>query len=113
MYSFQALRHKIGSLWPFAIAFLVLLYFIYHLIQGDHGLLSWRKLETILTETQNTLQNLEEEHQKLEKRVYLLKNPHLDRDLLEEQAFQRLNLLQKEDKVLILPSSAPSESSSK
>lgn len=109
MFFFQFLRHKIGSLWPLALIVLVLIYFIYHLIQGDHGLLAWRKLEVILGDTQNTLKNLETDYQKYEKRVYLLKNPHLDRDLLEEQAFQRLNLLSKEDRVVIIPVSADKE----
>lgn len=71
-------------LWP-SIATCVLIYFSYHFIQGDRGLLAWQKLEKQLKVRENKLKELQNAHHHLEHRVTLMRK-NICADLLDEQA---------------------------
>ena len=100
MLIFQEIKKRLGALWPFLIAGFILLYFIYHLIGGEHGLIAWRRLDHNLTRTQETLKTYKTEEEKLELWTKQLKNP-ISPDLLEEQVGKRLNLHHPNDRVLL------------
>ncbi len=91
-----------GNSWPYLFAGFILVYFIYHLIGGGHGLIAWRHLNSELEEKQRILTTLKIEEEALETWVKQMKNP-INPDLLEEQAGTRLNLHHAEDRILLLP----------
>lgn len=80
---------------------ILFIYFFYHLLSGDHGWFSWRSLETELEESRKILFVLEEEEQKLQNKVKLMRSENLDRDLLDEKAREMLNVAEDQDTVII------------
>jgi len=73
------------------LAVLILLYFIYHLIQGDHGWRAWWDLRKQMGDEKQTLVTLQAEQEALARRVALLGSKSLDPDLLDERARAMLN----------------------
>jgi cell division protein FtsB len=65
-------------------------YFAYHLVQGDRGLIAMLGLMQVKT-AQATLDASEAERLPLANRVALLRNDHLDRDMLDERVRTVLN----------------------
>ena len=82
------------------------LYFAYHGINGDRGLLAWRKLEKEVQSTQAELGRARGERETLERRVELLYPESLDRDMLDESARRLLNYGRPEE-IVILYEEAP------
>lgn len=81
-------RHVVG---PFLGA-AALVYFGYHTIQGERGLLAWWSLRHEIREAEAHLARVEEQKLTLERRTQLLRPDSLDRDMLEERARLMLNL---------------------
>lgn len=77
-------------------------YFGYHLLEGDRGLRAYGRLSAELKDTQEVVDALVAERQKLERRVALLRAQTLDTDMLEEQARGVLGMVRKDDLVVIL-----------
>ena len=75
-------------------------YFAYHAVQGDRGLLAWMTLKRDLVASRAQAAALAEERAWLEKRVALLNDDSLDRDMLEEQAMAMLNYGGPEDYIV-------------
>jgi len=65
---------------------LVAAYFVFHAVNGDHGLVALWRMESLLTEANVTHAALVHERQVLAHRVYLLEDSSLDPDFLEERA---------------------------
>lgn len=80
-------------------------YFVYHSVQGDHGLLSYLRLNNEVKRAETVLANLTQERQELERRVGLLHPLSLDPDMLEEMARKSLNLATPDDVVIMQPRS--------
>ena len=78
------------------------LYFAYHGINGDRGLLAWRKLEKEVRSTQGELDRARGEREALERRVKLLHPESLDPDMLDESARRLLNYGRPEEIVILL-----------
>lgn len=85
------------------ITIFLLGYFTYHTIQGERGLLSWRRLHKKIEVTQEQLLEAQEYENTLARRVRLLRPDSLDVDMLEEQARQVLNFAHETD--IIIPDS--------
>jgi cell division protein FtsB len=81
------LNHILGPL----IALLLMIYFGYHIVQGERGLFSWMRLRQKITESQEHLSKIQSEKETLERRVSLLRPDSLDPDMLEERARKILN----------------------
>jgi cell division protein FtsB len=79
-------------------------YFVYHSLQGDHGILAWRQLDLLITEAEGSLASLESQRDALERRVRMLRPDSLDPDLVEEQGRRMLNFSHPDD-VILLPNS--------
>lgn len=90
-------------LWSTLGACLVL-YFLYHTIQGEHGWLAAMRLEHKVKEAETTLDALEAERGALEHRVKLMRKDSLDIDLLDEKARATLNYT-KPNEIVILTGS--------
>ncbi|WP_010298684.1 FtsB family cell division protein [Candidatus Odyssella thessalonicensis] len=82
------------------IAVSLLLYFVYHLIQGERGLLAWGHLKQQIVVAEQKLNVVKVEQHALEQRVHLLRPDSLDTDMLEEQAKEKLNFAYKDEIII-------------
>jgi cell division protein FtsB len=105
------LRHEMRRRFRHAAAPVIcacaVVYFGYHAIQGDHGLITYLRygqyIETLQAEYDRTLQS----RQTLEHRVSLLRTKSLDPDLLEERARDVLGFAHPDDRVIYLDQPQP------
>jgi len=88
------------------LGFALIVYFAYHLVQGDRGLVAWKRLTQQLEEAKAYSEQVAVEKQELERRVALLRPDRLDPDMLDEQARGLLNL-SRPDEVVILREGRP------
>ena len=82
------------------ISITLLAYCVYHIIQGERGLLSWMRLKNKIQTLEHQLTKVQDEQSLIEQRVYLLRPDSLDRDMLEEQARKVLNYAQKDEIII-------------
>ena len=75
-------------------------YFIYHAINGRHGLEARSQLQQRAQMLEDKLGGLEAVRQRLERDVLLLQSDNLDPDMLEEQARRILTFAHPDDLVL-------------
>ena len=78
------------------------LYFGYHLVHGQYGMISWVRVRRDIQKHQNTLEQLSAKKKELEKMVSLIHPSHLDLDLLEERAKTILGYAYPDETVIIL-----------
>lgn len=83
------------------VAISLLGYFIYHIIQGERGLLSWRQFNLKIEQAEARLKETTAEQDILERRVHLMRPESLDPDMLEEQAREKLNFARKDEIVIL------------
>lgn len=67
------------------ISFGVLIYFSYHLIEGNHGWRTWRTLEQDIESSKKELEALLEKEEEIKNKVTLLRSDSLDEDMLDER----------------------------
>jgi cell division protein FtsB len=78
----------------------LLLYFGYHLVQGDRGLFAWWRINDRLEHAEAKLGKLHLERETLHRRVSLLRRAHIDEDMLDEQVRKMLNLARPNEVVI-------------
>jgi cell division protein FtsB len=78
-------------------------YFTYHAYHGDRGLHAKQTYKHKIVELDRDIGKLRAEKAEWERRVTLMRAAHLDRDLLDERARTLLNVVHKNDVVIILP----------
>jgi cell division protein FtsB len=78
-------------------------YFVYHLIEGDHGLLAWVRLTREIREENAKLDEVRAQRAALDLKVSNLKPEHIDPDLLDEQVRATLNLVAPNEIVIMQP----------
>lgn len=88
-----------------AVSAVLVVYFGYHLMQGDRGVIALNRLEGEVAEAQTALETLRARREAIEARVDQLSPPAIDRDLLVERARTVLNLTHPHDVVLFRPDS--------
>ncbi len=81
-------------------------YFVYHLIEGDHGLLAWVRLTREIRQETANLEAVRAQRTALDLKVSNLKPDHIDPDLLDEQVRAILNLVAP-DEIVIMQSAHP------
>lgn len=91
---------KAIRLWKVALLGALVAYLIFHLVQGNRGLLELFKIRKILQQEQATLAHLEHEQKALSYRVHLLRPQSLDLDLLDERIREVLNEAESDEIVL-------------
>ena len=69
------------------------LYFGYHLVEGERGLIAWVRLTEQIRDAKSQAAQIHAERDAQDRRVSLLRPEHLDPDLLDEQARAALNLV--------------------
>jgi cell division protein FtsB len=90
-------RHVVG---PF-LGLTAVVYFAYHTVQGDRGLMAWWRLNLEIKQAEESLAQLEDVRDNLDHRAQLLRPDHLDPDMLEERARLMLNM-GRDDEVIVL-----------
>lgn len=86
-----------------AMSAVLVVYFGYHLVQGDRGVIALNRLEGEVAEAQTALETLRARREAIEAHVDQLSPPAIDRDLLVERVRTVLNLTHPHDVVLFLP----------
>ena len=81
----------------------VMVYFGYHAVQGDRGLIAWWNLRFEIERAATALADVTAEKKSIEHRVALLRPESLDRDMLEERARIMLGAVSPND--IIIPES--------
>jgi cell division protein FtsB len=79
----------------------VMVYFGYHAVQGDRGLIAWWNLRFEIERTAATLGEVSAQKKAIEHRVALLRHESLDPDMLEERARIMLGAVHPDD--IIVP----------
>ena len=81
-------------------------YFVYHLIDGDHGLIRWLSLTREIRAENSNLEAVRVQRKALDVRVSDLKPNHLDPDLLDERVRATLNLVGPDEIVIMQPATS-------
>ena len=77
-----------------------MVYFAFHLVQGDRGFFSWVRLNQETEDVRLKLENIRAERQELEKKVAALRPESLDLDMLEERSREMLGVAHKDEIVI-------------
>lgn len=81
----------------------ILCYFLYHFVQGDHGLLAMMHHKRQKIELESDLKNLEAERTHWEQRTRKLRPESIDPDMLNEMVRHALGYVDQDDVVLHRP----------
>ena len=100
MVSLRERLRRSGRHLPGLVGMCAVVYFGYHAIQGDRGLLTMIKLQNRISSIEAGLVVTRVEEAGLERRVSLMRPASLDRDMLEEQARLVLNYTHANDVVI-------------
>lgn len=103
----EEIKDRLGQAVPQALAVAAVAYFAFHAIQGDRGLLAYKRLSEELRETQVLADKVAAERQRWENRVSLLRPEGIDPDMLEERARLLLNYLRDDEVIIYLPKDCP------
>jgi cell division protein FtsB len=80
------LRLRSGQIIGPIIGIFLIVYFVYHAVQGDRGLIAFWQLSKQITQAQGTHSILRHKRVELQNRVALLSPYSLNGDMLEERA---------------------------
>ena len=81
-------------------------YFVYHLIEGDRGLLAWVQPSRENRDESARLEAIRAQRQALDLKVSNLKPDHLDPDLLDERVRATLNYVAPGETVIMQPTTS-------
>lgn len=95
------LRQRLRYIWGPLIGLCTVVYFAYHTIEGDRGVLAYLRLKAQIDDAEMQLAKVTTDRQELEHRVLLLRPDHLDPDMLEERARVMLNMGRDGEKVIM------------
>jgi cell division protein FtsB len=100
------IRRQLKSIVGPAIGLSLSVYFGYHLVEGDRGLIAWVRLTEQIRDAKAEAAQIHAERVAQDQRVSLLRQEHLDPDMLDEQARAALNLVAPGE-IVILNSEQP------
>ena len=83
------------------------IYFGYHAVNGNRGLLASQQMEEALLVSEKQLAALKHERTSLERRVKRLRPGSLDPDLIDELARDMLSMAEPDDVIILLETKAP------
>jgi cell division protein FtsB len=81
----------------------VVVYLLYHALQGDRGWFAWQRVTRELGTADALHEHLMAERKRMELRANLLRSDHLDPDMLEERARLLLDFGHPDDLIINLP----------
>jgi cell division protein FtsB len=97
--SFYSIRPSSIALMPL-LSILCILYFAYHLINGDRGIKAYLKLNQKIIEAEKDLDFLDQKRKKREQLIDLLSPFHIDPEMAEERIRAMLGYGYKDEKVI-------------
>jgi cell division protein FtsB len=103
MWTRQHKQRNTGRLIVPAISALFLAYFGFHAYHGEFGIYSKYQLESRAAELGTRLEVVRGERIEFERRVQLLHDGTLEKDMLDEQARKALNVSQPDEITIMLP----------
>src|SRR5690606_5678197 len=103
MWTRQHKDRKTGRLIVPALTVLFLSYFGFHAYHGEFGIYSKYQLQARATELQGKLDAVRAQRIELERRVRLLHDGTLEKDMLDEQARKALNLSLADEITIMRP----------
>ncbi|MBL8577116.1 MAG: septum formation initiator family protein [Mesorhizobium sp.] len=106
MWTRQHKQRKTGRLIVPAISALFFAYFGFHAYNGEFGIYSKYRYEAQGVELQAKLDAVRARRMDMERRIQLLYDGTLEKDMLDEQARRALNLAQA-DEIVLMRSSLP------
>ena len=90
--------HIIGPI----IGVCLIVYFLYHAVQGDRGLIAFWQLSKQVTQAENTHSVLNQKRAELQNRVSLLNPNSLNSDMIDERARFILGYTKSDEIVIFL-----------
>jgi cell division protein FtsB len=96
-----AILHSKKKITIHVLLLVLLIYFVFHAVVGNRGILAYFKLNQKLEKSSTELDHLRAERIELEHKVRLLKPP-VDLDMLDEQARRVLGVARPSEKVFIV-----------
>lgn len=99
----REIRKRARQVAPPVLGACLVAYFAYHAIQGERGFLAWLSLRQELAQARADAAQLAREHERLERRVELLRPDSLDLDLLDERAHELLGYGRPDELIILLP----------
>ena len=90
--------HIIGPI----IGVCLIVYFLYHAVQGDRGLIAFWQLSKQVTQAENTQSMLNQKRTELQTRVSLLNPNSLNSDMIDERARFILGYTKTDEIVIFL-----------
>ncbi len=94
------MRRRFRTFFGPALAIFLIGYFIFHMVQGNHGLIARDRLLGEVEEGRSALAALRVERERLEAQADRLNPRQLDLDLLDERSRVMLNLAHPNDLVI-------------
>jgi cell division protein FtsB len=79
------------------------IYFGYHAVQGDRGLVAWFRLTQQVARAETIVNTATDERHRLERMTRLLRPESLDADLLDERARHTLGFAKPAEVIILLP----------
>lgn len=106
MWTRQHKQRNTGRLIVPAVSALFLAYFGFHAYNGEYGIYAKYRYKAEAVELQARLDAVKKQREAMERRVALLHDGSLEKDMLDEHARKSLNLTQPNE-IVILRSSLP------
>lgn len=103
MWTRQYKKRNTGRLIVPALCLIVLAYFGFHAFNGEYGIYAKYRLEDEIARLNAEHSELKRQRKELERRVQLLHDGTLDKDMLDEQIRKALNLSGQEEVVIFRP----------
>jgi cell division protein FtsB len=103
MWTRQHKKRNTGALIVPAIAAVFLSYFGFHAFHGEYGIYSKYRLEERVATLESNLEAVKTQRIRLERRVQLLHDGTLEKDMLDEHARRALNLALPDEVVIMRP----------
>lgn len=105
MWTRQHKQRNTGRLIIPALCVVFLSYFGFHAYHGEFGIYSKYRMEARAAELQANLDSIRARRMDLERRVQLMHEGSLEKDMLDEQARKALNLSHADEITIMLPAS--------
>jgi len=106
------LRRKARAVLTPLVGLLFVVYFAYHALHGDRGLLAYIRLQQEIKKAEITRDLVHAERVVLEKRVSLLRPNSVDPDMLDERSRVMLNMGHRDEVVILLQRPQASQAAS-
>jgi len=103
MWTRQHKQRNTGRLIVPTLCVAFLAYFGFHAYHGEYGIYSKYRLQAQTAELQGQLDAVKERRIEFERRVQLLHDGTLEKDMLDEQARRELNLSHPDELIVVLP----------